>query len=79
MNLWSIAVKSVKQRALASALTSLSVALGVMLMVVVLVANGMAERMFVQTATGYDLILGPKGSQLELVLTSIYRLSLIHI
>ena len=74
MNLWSIAVKSVKQRALASALTSLSVALGVMLMVVVLVANGMAERMFVQTATGYDLILGPKGSQLELVLTSIYRI-----
>ena len=74
MNLWLIAVKSVKQRALASALTSLSVALGVMLMVVVLVANGMAERMFVQTATGYDLILGPKGSQLELVLTSIYRI-----
>jgi putative ABC transport system permease protein len=74
MNLWSIAVKSVKQRALASALTSLSVALGVMLMIVVLVANGMAERMFVQTATGYDLILGPKGSQLELVLTSIYRI-----
>ena len=74
MNLWSIAIKSVKQRALASALTSLSVALGVMLMIVVLVANGMAERMFVQTATGYDLILGPKGSQLELVLTSIYRI-----
>ena len=64
MNLWSIAVKSVKQRALASALTSLSVALGVMLMVVVLVANGMAERMFVQTGTGYDLILGPNRSLL---------------
>ena len=39
MNLWSIAIKSVKQRALASALTSLSVALGVMLMIVVLVAT----------------------------------------
>jgi putative ABC transport system permease protein len=45
-----------------------------MLMIVVLVANGMVERMFVQTATGYDLIIGPKGSQLELVLTSIYRI-----
>ena len=74
MNLWVIAIKSVRQRALASVLTSLSVALGVMLMVVVLVANGMVERMFVQTATGYDLIVGPKGSQLELVLTSIYRI-----
>ncbi len=74
MNLGSIAIKSVRQRALASALTSLSVALGVMLMIVVLVANGMVERMFVQTATGYDLIIGPKGSQLELVLTSIYRI-----
>ncbi len=40
MNLWVIAIKSVRQRALASVLTSLSVALGVMLMVVVLVANG---------------------------------------
>ena len=74
MSLWAIAIKSVRQRALASALTSLSVALGVMLMIVVLVANGMVERMFVQTATGYDLIVGPKGSQLELVLTSIYRI-----
>ena len=74
MSLWAIAIKSVRQRALASALTSLSVALGVMLMIVVLVANGMVERMFVQTATGYDLIIGPKGGQLELVLTSIYRI-----
>ena len=40
MNLWVIAIKSVRQRALASVLTSLSVALGVMLMVVVLVATG---------------------------------------
>ncbi len=74
MNLWTIAAKSVRQRALASGLTSLSVALGVMLMIVVLVANGMVERMFAQTATGYDLVVGPKGSQLELVLTSIYRI-----
>jgi putative ABC transport system permease protein len=74
VNLFAIAIKSVRQRAVASSLTSLSVALGVMLMVIVLVANGMVERMFKQTATGYDLIIGPKGSELELVLTSVYRL-----
>ena len=74
MNLFTIAAKSVRQRAVSSSLTSLSVGLGVMLMVIVLVAHGMVQRMFNQTATGYDLIIGPKGSQLELVLTSVYRL-----
>ena len=49
MNLFSIAFKSVKQRWLASMLTSLSVALGVMLMVAVLVFYGIVERIFAQS------------------------------
>ncbi len=73
MSLLSIAYKSIRQRALASSLTALSVALGVALMVIVLVSYGIVDRMFSQRSIGYDLIVGPKGSELELVLNTVYR------
>eukprot|EP00913_Durusdinium_trenchii_P008931 g8397.t1 len=75
MNLLKIAYKSIRQRSLASALTMVSVALGVMLMVAVLVIHGMIDRIFGQQEIGYDLIVGPKGSDLQLVLSSVYRIS----
>lgn len=75
MNLFTIAYKSIRQRFLASSLTMLSVALGVMLMVSVLVIHGIIDRIFNQQEIGYDLIVGPKGSDLQLVLSSVYRIS----
>jgi putative ABC transport system permease protein len=75
MSLLSIAFKSIRQRALASSLTGLSVALGVMLMVAVLVIYGIVGDIFGQNSVGYDLIVGPAGSDLQLVLSSIYRVS----
>lgn len=72
MNLLTVAWKSVRQRGLASSLTAFSVALGVMLMIAVLVIYGMLNRVFTQQSTGYDLIIGPKGSDLQLVLSSVY-------
>ena len=75
MNLLTIAWKSIRQRAVGSSLTALSVALGVTLMVAVLVISGVVERMFNQTATGYDLVVGPKGSPLQLVLNTVYHVS----
>lgn len=74
MNLLSIAYKSIKQRWLASSLTALSISLGVALMVAVLVINGVVSRMFSQNATGFDLIVGAKGSPMQLVLNTIYFL-----
>ncbi len=74
MNMFSIAWKSVRQRKLASSLTALSIALGVMLMVIVLVISGAIETAFSQRSIGYDLIVGPKGSDLQLVLSSVYRI-----
>jgi putative ABC transport system permease protein len=74
MNLVTIAWKSIRQRWLASALTALSIALGVALMVAVLVVNGVVTRMFSQTATGFHLIVGAKGSKMQLVLNTIYFL-----
>ncbi len=75
MNRLTIAYKSIRQRFLASSLTALSVALGVTLMVAVLVIHGIMDDMFSQTATGYDLIVGPQGSKIQLVLNSVYRIS----
>ncbi len=75
MNLASIAWKSVKQRSLSSALTSLSVALGVMLMVTVLVIFSVLDSTFSQRSIGYDLIMGPKGSPLQLVLSTVYHVN----
>ena len=73
MNIAHIAYKSIRQRLLASSLTALSVALGVMLMVAVLVIHGIVENMFSQRSIGYDLIVGPKGSPQQLVLNTVYR------
>ena len=73
MNLFSIAWKSVKQRRIASLLTALSVSLGVMLMVVVLVIAGAVDGALNQRSIAYDLIVGAKGSDLQLVLSSVYR------
>jgi putative ABC transport system permease protein len=75
MNLFSIAWKSIRQRFLSSSLTAFSVALGVMLMVAVLVIYGIMDRMFSQQSIAYDLIVGPKGSDLQLVLNTVYRVS----
>ena len=74
MNLLTIAWKSIRQRWLASSLTALSISLGVALMVAVLVINGVVSRMFNQNATGFDMILGAKGSPMQLVLNAVYFL-----
>jgi putative ABC transport system permease protein len=74
MNLLAIAVKSLKQRALSSSLTALSVALGVMLMVSVLVINSVVDDTFNQRSVGVSLLIGPRGSDLGNVLSAVYRI-----
>ncbi len=73
MSLISIAWKSIRQRMLASSLTGLSVALGVALMIAVLVFNGVLGNTFSQNSVGYDLIVGAKGSEWQLVFNTIFR------
>ena len=72
MSLWKIAWKSIEHRSLASSLTALSMALGVALVVSVLVVNGVVGKSFQQGAQGYDLIVGAKGSKLQLVLSTVF-------
>ncbi|WP_406699539.1 ABC transporter permease [Singulisphaera sp. Ch08] len=76
MSLIAIAWRSLTQRALASALTGLSMALGVALVVMVLVAYHVISDSFQRGAGGgYDVIVGAKGGKLQLVLNTVYHLS----
>lgn len=76
MSLWKIAWRFIQQRALASCLTALSMAIGVTLVVTVLVAYSMVDRFFRHSAQGYDMIIGAtKGGRLQLVLNTVYHLS----
>jgi len=49
-------------------------ALGVALVVAVLVIHGVIDKSFRRSAQGYDLIIGPKGSRLDLVLNTVYHM-----
>ncbi len=76
MSLWKIAWRSIQQRSLASALTALSMALGVMLVVAVLVIASVVTDSFKRSSSlGYNVIVGAKGSPLQLVLNTVFHLS----
>jgi putative ABC transport system permease protein len=74
MSFWKIAWRNMEQRALASSLTALSMALGVAVMIAVIVIHSVTVRQFSQDAQGYHLIVGGKGGSLQLVLSTVYYL-----
>jgi putative ABC transport system permease protein len=75
MSFWKIAWRNMRQRALASSLTGLSMALGVMLMILVIVFHDVAVDQFSNDAQGYHLIVGgSKGGELQLVMTTVFHL-----
>lgn len=76
MNLFQIVLKNIKQRKLSAVLTIISTLLGVALVVAILVIKQESEDAFNQTATGYELIVGPKGSPLQVTLNTIYHIGL---
>jgi putative ABC transport system permease protein len=76
MTLLGIAWRSIRQRPLQSGLTALSLALGVALVVATLVVSGVVKRAFASgPGLGYNMIVGAKGSPLQLVLNSVYLIS----
>jgi len=76
MTLLGIAWRNIRQRLLTSGLTALSLALGVALVVATLVTAGIVRQAFNSGAgLGYNMIIGAKGSPLQLVLNSVYLIS----
>jgi putative ABC transport system permease protein len=74
MSFWKIARRNIEQRALASSLTAVSMALGVAVMIAVILIHSVTVRQFSQDAQGYHLIVGGKGGSLQLVLSTVYHL-----
>lgn len=76
MWLLRIAWRNFCYRSLSSVLTTVSLALGVALVVMVLAITGIVTETFSNNAqVGYNLVVGPKGSSLQLTLNSVYYLS----
>lgn len=74
MNAARIVVRNLRRRPLATALTSLSVALGVALFTTIGALREAGERGFLRAAAICDQVVGAKGAPLQLVLNSVYHL-----
>ena len=75
MSFWKIAWRNMQQRALASSLTGLSMALGVALMILVIVIHEVTVEQFQSDAQGYHLIVGgSKGGDVQLVMNTVFHI-----
>src|SRR5437660_12340575 len=75
MNLFQLVSKQMRQRALSTWLTLLSVLLGVSLAVAIMILSREGQNLFAQTDFGYDILIGPpKGSPLQLTLNTVYHI-----
>lgn len=74
MSLWRMAWRSLWGRAFVTVLTVTGIVLGAALIVTVLTLQRESEAGFLNEGGQYDLVVGAKGSPLQLVLSSIYHL-----
>ena len=74
MNLFSLVFKQMRQRALSTWLTLLSVTLGVSLAIAIIILGRESQTLFGQHDYAEDLILGKKGSATQLVMNTVYHL-----
>jgi len=75
MNIFQLVFKQMRQRALGTWLTVLSVMLGMALAVAVFLMLGAGEALFGQTEYGYDVLVGiGEGSATQLVMNTVYHI-----
>ena len=74
MTVLTIALKYLRGRLVASALTAVSVALGVGLVVACILMSQGIKDTFIASATDYNLVIGAKGSPAQLVLGVLFRI-----
>jgi putative ABC transport system permease protein len=73
MNLIKLSWKYLTFRPLSTGLNALLLALGLAIMTVLLLIQDQFEKKITQDAAGIDLVVGAKGSPLQLILSSIYH------
>ena len=74
MTLPLIVRRSLRQHAFSTTITALSIALAGGLLMSVWVVKEQSQRTFTQVNTGFDAVLGARGSKLQLVLNAIFDL-----
>ena len=74
MNIFSLVLKQMRQRALGTWLTLLSITLGVALAITILVLYRESDSLFGQNDYGFNILMGKKGSDTQLVMNTIYQL-----
>jgi putative ABC transport system permease protein len=74
MNLASVSASYLRARALNTALNVLLLALGLATITLVMLASSQLEERMHRDARGIDLVVGAKGSPMQIILSSIYQL-----
>lgn len=74
MTILLIVRRSLRQHLLSTVITALSIALAGGLLISVWVVKVESKKTFTQVSSGFDAVLGARGSKLQLVLNSIFHL-----
>jgi len=74
MTVWLIVLRSLRQHALSTTITALSIALAGGLLMSVWIVKVQSQATFTGVNGGFDAVLGARGSKLQLVLNAIFHL-----
>ncbi|MCS7081066.1 MAG: ABC transporter permease [Chloracidobacterium sp.] len=74
MQTLTVIYRNLRQRWLSTCLTALSIALGVALVTAITALRQQAQANFDNVAASYELVVGAKGSPLQLVLNTVFHL-----
>jgi putative ABC transport system permease protein len=74
MNIFSISWKNFKNKGLTNSLSVLLLALGVGIISLILIVGKQLDDKFTKNIKGIDMVVGAKGSPLQLILSSIYQI-----
>jgi len=74
MNLLKLSASYLRQRPFSTSLNVLILALGIATIIVLLLVSDRVEQNLTRNAEGIDLVVGAKGSPLQLILSSVYHI-----
>ncbi|GAA4417707.1 ABC transporter permease [Nibrella viscosa] len=74
MNLFRISWSNLKDKPLSSFLSGLLMTLGITIISLLLLLNKQLDEQFAKNIKGIDMVLGAKGSPLQLILSSVYQI-----
>lgn len=74
MNIFSLSIKNVLTKPLSSSLSVLLFGFGVCIIVVILLTSSFLKNEISKNAKGIDLVVGAKGSPLQIILASVFHI-----